>query len=134
MKVLSQSSGLSSPFLLKFGIAEILKDVPAKQVEAQVEVFDAVRFNRDLQSASLVGVIRRSEEAQTEGLESIDVLPEQMVTTANGLRMQIFEQFSDIVTNEKPSGLPPERDVEHTIDLIEGTPFVNWYQLYWCHL
>ncbi|GME81934.1 unnamed protein product [Ambrosiozyma monospora] len=94
-----------------------LEDVPAKQDEVHVEVVDAVRFNRDLQSATLMGIIRRSGKVETEGVESIDVLPEQKITSADGLRSKILEQFADVVTNEKPTGLPPERDVEHTIDL-----------------
>ncbi|GME74240.1 unnamed protein product [Ambrosiozyma monospora] len=95
---------LRLPFLLKHDIAELLKDVPAKQDEVQVEVVVAVRV-------------------ETEGIESIDVFPEQKMTSADGLRTRTPEQFADVVTEKKLSGLPPKRDVEHTTTCSYCYPF-----------
>ncbi|GMG55639.1 unnamed protein product [Ambrosiozyma monospora] len=64
----------------------------------------------------------RSDEVKAEGIESIDALPEQKLSGGDCLRVKVLERFSDVITNKKPSGLPPEREVEHAIDLIEGTP------------
>ena len=41
------------------------------------------------------------------------------------LTRQISEEFSDCIRDELPYGLPPERNVEHKIELIPGAEPVN---------
>ena len=39
--------------------------------------------------------------------------------------MKVLEEFSDVLLDELPDGLPPKRDIQHHINLIPGATLTN---------
>ena len=62
-------------------------------------------------------------------VESIDEASTSTDATQDGelaeLAIEISEEFSDYIRDELPYGLPPERNVQHKIELIPGAEPVN---------
>ena len=73
------------------------------------------------------------EKALMENGEGFEiVVREEKETTEIPLSLIPFlEEFSDVVPEEIPHGLPPIRDMQHYIDLISGSMLPNkpTYQL-----
>ncbi|ONH70288.1 Transposon Ty3-I Gag-Pol polyprotein [Pichia kudriavzevii] len=55
-----------------------------------------------------------------EEQENNNVL-EEPYDGVDGIRKKIHEEFRDVVTNDQPTSLPPQRDLTHRIILIEPT-------------
>ena len=62
-------------------------------------------------------------------VESIDETSTSIEATQDGelaeLAKEISEEFLDCIRDELPYGLPPERNVQHKIELIPGAEPVN---------
>ncbi|OUT22424.1 hypothetical protein CAS74_002153 [Pichia kudriavzevii] len=64
--------------------------------------------------------VRRNLKNSVEEQENNNVL-EEPYDGVDGIRNKIHEEFRDVVTNDQPTDLPPQRDLTHRLILIEPT-------------
>ncbi|GMF35060.1 unnamed protein product [Phytophthora fragariaefolia] len=93
-------------------------------------------FGEALQADELaeVVVIRPEEELNSSSLLDEDVLEDtkKALNARSGLEIlmnpsdpfyPVLREYQDVVSQEPPSGLPPDRGVRHEIDLVPGTKY-----------
>jgi hypothetical protein len=51
------------------------------------------------------------------------IKPDNLTNLAPPTMAPLLQEFADVFT--QPTGLPPSRSIEHTIDLIPGASFPN---------
>ena len=112
-------------------------DVSAKAVVAPdtvtksaptVLVTDAVHFKRAMKNCP-IGVLLVTIPDDKKPLLFNTVGIEIPVHQATESTQKILEEFADVVTNDPPTEMPPHRDIEHHIDLKEGSKPV-WRRQY----
>lgn len=104
-------------------------------IEEQIESSDENDLE-ETQENELIGI--NSMRAVRRNLKNVDNYPlllfvqsveekennnvlEEPYDGVDGIRKKIHEEFRDVVTNDQPTSLPPQRDLTHRIILIEPT-------------
>lgn len=83
------------------------------------------KYNQQ-EGANFLTMAEFMEEIQEETYVYALVVQEQNVGSLIPQQLDpLMEEFSDVIPEELPRGLPPMRDVQHQIDLIPGSSLPN---------
>ena len=86
------------------------------------ELVNATRFERDINSAEVLGTISIAELLPEHSIDTVEA--DVKINKAEAEEDRIFKEFPECITNDEPSGLPPNRITDHAIETLPGTPSV----------
>ncbi|GMF63276.1 unnamed protein product [Phytophthora fragariaefolia] len=101
--------------------------VPTLAALLELDEMSFDEFGEALQAGELAKVvaIRPEEELNSSSLLDEAVLEDAKKALRNPSDpfYPVIREYQDVVSNEPPSGLPPDRGVRHEIDLVPGTKY-----------
>ncbi|GMF47183.1 unnamed protein product [Phytophthora fragariaefolia] len=126
-------------------VGEVLTPLPTVAELLELEELSYVEFLGSLKAGELAEVVLRRPEGGSLGLNSSSVMDSEVPEDERTSRRQtrygaailkdpsdpyypLLKEFSDVVSDDPPSALPPDRGVRHEIDLVPGTKYCTTRQ------
>ncbi|GMF50595.1 unnamed protein product [Phytophthora fragariaefolia] len=124
---------------------EVLTPLPTVAELLELEELSYVEFLDSLKSGELAEVVLLRPEGDSLELNSSSVMDAEVLEDERTSRRQtrygaailkdpsdpyhpLLKEFSDVVSDDPPSVLPPDRGVRHEIDLVPGTKYCTTRQ------
>ena len=86
----------------------------------EVSVIDAVHFKRLMKNCP-VGAVQITIPDMKKPMLFNTVEIDIPIERSDEATQRVLNEFSDVVTNDPPTDMPPHRDIEHHIDMKEGS-------------
>ncbi|GMF52883.1 unnamed protein product [Phytophthora fragariaefolia] len=126
-------------------VGELLNPLPTVAELLELEELSYVEFLDSLKAGELAEVVLLRPEDGSLELNSFSVMDSEVLEDERTARRQtrygaailkdpsdpyhpLLKEFSDVVCDDPPSGLPPDRGVRHEIDLVPGTKYCTTRQ------
>ncbi|KAE8984239.1 hypothetical protein PR003_g7948 [Phytophthora rubi] len=121
-------------------VGEVLTPLPTVAELLELEELSYVAFMDSLKAGELAEVVLLRPEGSSLELNSSSVMDPEVLEDERTSKRQtrygaailkdpsdpyytLLKEFSDVVSDDPPSVLPPDRDVRHDIDLVPGTKY-----------
>jgi hypothetical protein len=101
------------------GASHVLESPLALHLMSGVELERAYRKNL----ISTIAILRKEEEAfECSAITSAaDLIGQKPATEVDHARLKMLNEYGDVFPTDLPRGLPPEREVDHRIELTPGS-------------
>ncbi|KAE8965358.1 hypothetical protein PR002_g28699 [Phytophthora rubi] len=126
-------------------VGEVLTPLPTVAELLELEELSYVEFMDSLEAGELAEVVLLRPEGSSLELNSSSVMDTDVLEDARTSKRQtrygaailkdpsdpyyaLLREFSDVVSDDPPSVLPPDRGVRHEIDLVPGTKYCTTRQ------
>ncbi|KAE9065728.1 hypothetical protein PF007_g28750 [Phytophthora fragariae] len=126
-------------------VGEVLTPLPTVAELLELEELSYVEFRDSLKAGKLVEVVLLRPEGSSLELNSSSVMDPEVLEDERTSKRQtrygaailkdpsdpyyaLLKDFSDVVSDDPPSALPPDRGVRHEIDLVPGTKYCTTRQ------
>ncbi|KAE9217725.1 hypothetical protein PF004_g14070 [Phytophthora fragariae] len=126
-------------------VGEVLTPLPTVAELLELEELSYVEFMDSLKAGELAEVVLLRPEGSSLELNSLSVMNPEVLEDERTAKRQtqygaavlkdpsdpyyaLLKEFSDVVSDDPPSVLPPDRGVRHEIDLVPGTKFCTTRQ------
>ncbi|KAE8960908.1 hypothetical protein PR001_g30219, partial [Phytophthora rubi] len=121
-------------------VREVLTQLPTVAELLELEELSYVEFMDSLKAGELAEVVLLRPEGSSLELNSSSVMDPEVLEDERTSKRQtrygaailkdpsdpyytLLKEFSDVVSDDPPSVLPPDRGVRHEIDLVPGTKY-----------
>ncbi|GMF43586.1 unnamed protein product [Phytophthora fragariaefolia] len=126
-------------------VGEVLSPLPTVEELLELDELSYVEFLHSLKAGELAEVVLLRSEDDSLKLNSSSVMDSEVFEDERTSRRQtrygaailkdpsdpyypLLKEFSDVVSDDPPSVLPPDRGVRHEIDLVPGTKYCTTRQ------
>ncbi|KAE8878082.1 hypothetical protein PF003_g37903 [Phytophthora fragariae] len=126
-------------------VGEVLTPLPTVAELLELEELSYVEFMDSLKAGELVEVVLLRPEGSSLELNSSSVMDPEVLEDERTSKKQtrygaailkdpsdpyyaLLKEFSDVISDDPPSVLPPDRGVRHEIDLVPGTKYCTTRQ------